>query len=140
MTVPSMPIMSAVTRSVPSAATAMPRKMLPAPITMAICTPVLAASTIWLGHGIEEFRLDAERLVAGQHFAGDFQQDALVARFGHWAPFGDEEPPAIPGGGEGLEHNAFRSQNALCSKCLFQRAVIAQPETKRPGTWPGRNA
>src|SRR5690606_39996233 len=46
--VPNMPIMSAVTRSVPSAAPAMPRKILPPPTTMAISTPLLATSEICL--------------------------------------------------------------------------------------------
>ena len=83
MTVPSMPIMSAVTRSAPSAATAMPRKMLPAPMTMAICDAGLGDVGDLVGHGIEEFRLDAERLVAGEHFARDLEQDAFVGKFGH---------------------------------------------------------
>ncbi len=46
MIVASMPIWSPFTRSKPFLAPVMPRKMLPPPMTMPICTPAAAAAPI----------------------------------------------------------------------------------------------
>src|ERR1039457_6170 len=99
MTVASMPMWSAVTRSMFWAAAAMPRKILPPPTTSPICTPAAAediaaahhqpdldAGGGYRGHFrgqlIDTRGVDAESGASGQRFAAELEHDSLILR--HW--------------------------------------------------------
>ena len=55
MTVAHMPIWSPLTRSKPRPAPLSPRKMLPPPMTMLICTPISRACLIWAAYSLSLF-------------------------------------------------------------------------------------
>ena len=79
MTVASMPIWSPATRLPPLAAMAMPRKMLPPPMTTPILTPRRDGRADLAREAADDRVVDAEGLVAEQGLAGELEQHALVA-------------------------------------------------------------
>ena len=78
MTVAMMPMWSAETRSMPLAAPARPRKMLPPPMTSASCMPVAATGQHLVGEAAHRVEIDAIGLLAHQDLARELEEDALV--------------------------------------------------------------
>ena len=88
----------------PRALAAMPRKMLPPPMTTAACTPRRWISATSLAIWLATDGIDAELLLAHQGFAGELQEDALIGRAGH-------DGGSIP---ERSEGEGYRLQTAGC--------------------------
>ena len=83
MMVAMMPMWSALTRSMPLAAPARPRKMLPPPMTRATCGAGLDAGDDLIGNARHRIEVNAEGLIAHQHFAGDLKKNSLIGDFAH---------------------------------------------------------
>ena len=78
MTVESMPMWSAATRSMWMACSATPRKKLPPPTTMPISQPSAWTSAISCGYFVDEDGVDAEAAAGGQGFSGELEEDSFV--------------------------------------------------------------
>ena len=97
ITVASMPIWSAVTRSMPARASPAPRKMLPPPRTTATCTPGAGDLDQFAGDALEHGRVDAVVGLAQQRLAGELHQDAFVPGCGHGMLLAVKKNPAGAG-------------------------------------------
>ena len=83
MTVASIPMKSPLTRSMPLAAPASPRKMLPPPTTTAGRMPCRADLGDIGGYGFERGHVDAVAPASHESLARDFNQRTLVGQWRH---------------------------------------------------------
>ena len=80
MTVASIPMVSALARSMPISLATAPRKILPPPMTSAKLAAQFFDFFDLLGKGLDGCAVDAKIQRPGEDFAGDFEDDALVLR------------------------------------------------------------
>ena len=78
ITVESMPMWSAATRSMSMACWATPRKKLPPPTTMPISQPSAWTAANLCGYFVNEDGIDAETCACGEGFSGELEEDSLV--------------------------------------------------------------
>ena len=70
----------------PEALAAMPRKILPPPMTTATSMSSVTTAAISRGEAFEDGGLDAIALLTGQHLSADFEEDAPVICRAHASP------------------------------------------------------
>ena len=70
----------------PDALAAMPRKILPPPMTTATSMSSATTEAISAGEAFKDGGLDAVTLLTGQHLSADFEEDAPVFGRAHASP------------------------------------------------------